>query len=297
MARSLLAPPTLGGLSLLESGPDDRYFDYCLEPYRPRRPWRGMLRGENIFWQSLALGGALDSLRPPLLALQSSLGPDMTVWGVKWDGTRLFWEVYIYDPLKEEPAATVSSLSTTLAPWLRVIPSVSESAPYVMVSFDLDPTIAARGTIDELNLYLTGEQGQAGRVYKVRSGEAELENTYRFLPPKTGIGQILPLIKASVFVDFSDPTHLARILIPELFACRKICVAKKRRCDAIYFSGVPVDRLLFFLRRFRYPAPLVEFLAYHQERFEHLLFDMGLDYRQGQDGAILYPKTSFYGTL
>jgi hypothetical protein len=297
VARSLLAPPTLGGLTLLESGPDDRYFDYCLEPYRPRRPWRGMLRGENLLWHSLALGGALDPLRAPLLALQGSLGPDMTVWGIKWDGARLFWEMYIYDSLKEEPAATVSSLAATLAPWLRFVPSVPESVPYVMVSFDLDPAIAARGTVDELNLYLTGEQGQAGRVYKVRGGEAELENTYRFLPPKTEITQILPLIKASLFVDFSDPARLSRILIPELFACRKICVAKKRRCDAIYFSGVPAGQLLFFLRRFQYPAPLVEFLAHHQDRFEHLLFDIGLDYRQGPDGGILYPKTSFYGTL
>jgi hypothetical protein len=256
-----------------------------------------MLRGENILWQSLVLGGALELLQAPLLALQGSLGPDMTVWGIKWDGFRLFWEMYIYDPLKEEPAATVASLAATISPWLRFTPRVSESVPYVMVSFDLDPDIAARGTVDELNLYLTGEQGQAGRVYKVRGGDAELENTYRFLPPKTEIAQILPLIKASLFVDFSDPARLSRVLIPELFACRKVCVAKKRRCDAIYFSGVPVDRLLFFLRRFRYPTPLVEFVDHHQARLEHLLFDIGLDYRQGPDGGIVYPKTSFYGTL
>jgi hypothetical protein len=87
------------------------------------------------------------------------------------------------------------------------------------------------------------------------------------------------------------------VLIPELFACRRVCVAKKRRCDAVYFSGVAVGQLLYFLKRFSYPGPLVEFVERHQERFEHLLFDVGLDYRQGDDGAIVYPKTSFYGTL
>lgn len=292
---SLLEPRP--AVPLLESGPDDRYFDYCLEPYRPRRPWRGKLRGENILWQSLGCGGALDALREPLLALQSSLGRDMTVWGTKWDGTRLFWEMYVYDPLKEEPAATVTSLTETLRPWLRVAPRVRESVPYVMVSFDLDVPTRARGTLDELNLYLTGEQGHAGRVYKVRDGDVELDNTYRFLSPKRDIAEVLPLLKASLFVDYSDPTRLSKVLIPELFACRRVCVAKKRRCDAVYFSGVSVGQLLYFLRRFSYPAPIVDFVAHHEPRFEHLLFDVGLDYRQAADGSIVYPKTSFYGTL
>jgi hypothetical protein len=299
MTAKLIEPTTLRVLPLLESGPDDRYFDYCLEPYRPRRAWLGKLRAENVLWLTLAVGGALDALRPPLLALQDMLGRDMTVWGVKWDGTRLFWEIYVYDPDKEDPNATLAGIAKTLAPWLRVLPEPRESIPYSMVSFDLDETIAKRGTIDEVNLYLTGGPGHAGRSYKTRAGSFELENTYRFLDAKREVDQILPLVKASVFVDYTaDPARLSKVLIPELFACKKVCVAKKRFRDAVYFSGIAVEQLLFFLRRFSYPAAVVDYLAKHQERFEHLSFDVGIDYRTGDGGAgITYPKTSFYGTL
>src|SRR5271155_2039540 len=117
MATSLIDPRSLRPLPLIESGPDDRYFDYCLEPYRPRRPWRGKLRPENLLWRSLAQGGVLESLRPPLLALQEQLGRDMPVGGVRGDGARLFWEVYVYDPDKEDPNATLRGIAETLRPW------------------------------------------------------------------------------------------------------------------------------------------------------------------------------------
>ena len=304
MTSTLIDPLMLRPGSLIESGPEDRYFDYCLEPYRPRRAWRGKLRSENILWHSLAVGGVADALRPSLLAIQESLGRDMTVWGVKWDGSRLFWEVYVYDPLKEEPLATAHAISEAIRPWIQVLPAPRESIPYAMVSFDLDAVIAARGTVEELNLYLVGEVGHAGRSYKLRAdapgsvGVYELENTYRFLDAKREIDHILPLIQASVFVDYTNAAMLSKVLLPELFACKKICVAKKRRADGIYFSGIAVEQLVFFLERFGYPTALLEFVKRHRERFEHLSFDVGIDYRPGADGStIVYPKTSFYGTF
>jgi hypothetical protein len=299
MAATFLEPSTLRALPLLESGADDRYFDYCLEPYRARRAWAGKLRPENLLWLSLALGGALDAARPPLLALQDTLGRDMTVWGAKWDGVRLFWEIYVYDPDKEDPNATLGGLARTLAPWLRFSPRPPESIPYRMVSFDLDAESLARGTIDEVNLYLTGGPGHAGRSYKVGADPAsfELENTYRFFDAKRDIEEVLPLVRASVYVDFAEPRQLSRVLIPELFACKKICVAKKRRRDGVYFSGIAVSQLLYFLRRFAYPMALVEFVERRQGSLDHLSFDVGIDYAAGVDGGMAYPKTSFYGTM
>jgi hypothetical protein len=294
---TFLEPGSLRALTLEESGPDDRYFDYCLQPYRSRRDWRGKLRSENLLWLTLALGGALDAARAPLLALRESLGRDMTVWGAKWDGRRLFWEVYVYDPDKEDPNASARGIARTLEPWLRFSTGVAESVPYRMVSFDLDAGIVERATIDELNLYLTGEWGQAGRSYRLRGSDLQLENTYRFFDSKREIEQILPLVKASAFVDYSEPARLSKVLIPELFACKKVCVAKKRRHDGVYFSGVAVEQLLFFLKRFRYPAPLVEFVDRRAASLDHLFFDVGVDYAAGEDGGIVYPKTSFYGTL
>ena len=99
----------------------------------------------DLLWRSLAIGGVLDALRPPLLALQDLLGKDMTVWGVKWDGARLFWEIYVYDPDKEDPNATLSGIAKALEPSIRVLPRPRESIAYQMVSFDLDASVAERG--------------------------------------------------------------------------------------------------------------------------------------------------------
>jgi hypothetical protein len=284
-------------IELSRSGPGDRYFDYCLEPYRPRRPPAGKLRSENLLWRSLELAGQLDAARPPLEALSASLGRDMIVWGVKHDGARLFWELYVYDPRKEDPRATVRGITETLAPWLRVVPAPGESVPYLMVSFDLDERALGAGTIDQLNLYLTGTTAHEGRSYVVREGGAELDNTYRFLEPKREIDVLLPLLRSSAFVDYGDPRTLSQALIPELFACKRVCVAKKRRRDGIYYSGIDVDQLLWFMKRFSYPKELTDFTRACAAELDHLYFDVGIDLAQAPDGRLVYPKTSFYGTL
>ncbi len=284
-------------LELLPAGPDDRYFDYCLEPYAPRRPTAGKLRAENLLWRSLEVAGCLSAFHAPLKAVQAHLGRDLTVWGVKFDGSRLWWELYFYDPAKEDAAATATALSRALEPYLRIAPKVRESIPYMMVSFDLYPDSFERGSVEVLNLYLTGTSEHAGRSYTLDRSGFSLQNTYRFMGPKTEIDRVLPLLKSSVFVDYGDPRKLAQVLLPQLFACKKVCVAKKRSCDAVYFSGIDVSRLLWFLRRFGYPAPLVDFVAAQREGFEHLWFDVGIDYRDDEDGNLVYLKTSFYGTL
>jgi hypothetical protein len=284
---------------LLPSTPRDRYFDYCLEPYTPRRPWKGKLRSENLLWDALSVGSCREAFTMPVKSLQASLGADLTVWGVKWDGSRLFWELYFYDPQKQDVAARVCSIAETLKPHLALDVRVRETVPYVMASWDLSPEVAESGRIEELNLYLTGQKEHAGRSYKLRaSGGVELENTYRFFEAKRESDAILALVKSSVFVDYSDPRTLSKVLIPELFACKKICVAKKRTCDAIYYSGITAEQLTWFLRRFHYPPPLIQLLEQQGEAFDHLYFDVGIDYRTDPvTGLVSFPKSSYYGTL
>ncbi len=287
------------GFELQRTGESDRYFDYCLQPYTPRRTPTGKLRAENLLWRSLELAGLLDRAREPLLALQRSLGRDMTVWGAKYDGQRLFWELYFYDPQKEDAAATVTGLTRTLAPWLRIAPAVDEKVPYMMVSFDIDAEVLESARIDVLNLYLAGTAVHEGRSYRVKAGQTpELENIYRFLEPKREIDTLLPLLTTSMWVDYtSDKRTLPKVLIPELFACKRACIAKKRYRDGIYFSGIDIEQLLFFLRRFGYPPELLSFAERHAGDLDHLFFDVGIDYDMTADGGIAYPKTSFYGTL
>jgi len=168
----------------------------------------------------------------------------------------------------------------------------------MMVSFDLDADVIARGRVDDVSLYLTGETGHAGRAYELSARGPELTNTYRFLEAKREVDQVLALVEASVFVDWSRRETLAKVIPPQLWACKKICVAKKRRADGIYFSGITVEQLLWFFRRFSYPAPLVAFVAQHEAKFEHLFFDVGIDYRWDTDkNELVTTKSSYYGTF
>jgi len=282
----------------LRAGPDDRYFDYCLEPYPPRRPLKASSRrAEAFLWASLEHAGLRERMKPPLEAVRASVGRDLTVWGVKLDRGRLWWELYFYDPRNELPASKVEALRETLAPWVRLTPRLSGQS-YMMVSFDIDGPTLDRGTVDQVDLYLTGSPEHAGRSYAAVGDPAtfELRNTYRFLDPKREIDVLLPLLEASVFADLKDEKRLAQALLPRFFPCKRICVAKKRNRDSIYFSGIAVDQLADFLERFDYPAPLRKLATEHEAAFEHLSFDIGIDYRQ-EGEALVYPKSSFYGTL
>ena len=281
---------------LRRSAAGDRYFDYCLQPYRPRRPPEGKLRADNLLLHTLELAGLRDAAWPALEALIEGLGRDMVVWGAKHDGERLFFELYVYDPQKEDPRATVSGLTELLAPYLRILPRVRETVPYMMVSFDLDAEILASGEVRELNLYLTGTDAHEGRSYVVREDRRELANTYRFLRPKPEIDTVLGLLRSSLFLDYEDPRVLAEVMPPELFACKRVCVAKKRLRDGVYYSGIDVDALLWFLERRGWPRSLVDFTRAHAAELDHLYFDVGLDFEM-RGAEARATKTSFYGTI
>jgi len=107
----------------LKAGPSDGYFDYCLEPYAPRRPLTDpSRRAEAFLWASLEHAGLRERMEPLLEAVRASAGRDLTVWGVKLDRGRLWWELYFYDPQDELPASKVEALRETLAPWVRLTP-------------------------------------------------------------------------------------------------------------------------------------------------------------------------------
>jgi len=275
---------------------EDRYFDYCLQPYDPLRDPRGKLRSESLLWNSLDVAGAAPELDAALRAVQARAGRDMTVVGIKHHEGRIWWELYFYDRLKEDTAVRATSIIDTVSPWFDVRPRPRESVPYFMFSFDILPETAPGGRVEVVNLYLPYFQVQGGRSYKVWEDRMEMDNVYRFLHPKLEIRQILHEIRQSVFVDF-ERVSLSRMLLPELIDCNRICVAKKRLADAVYYSGIDVGQLLFFLRRFGYPAAIESFVAAHRGVLDHLRFDVGIDYTMQADGSLVMTKSSYYCIL
>ena len=274
----------------------DRYFDYCLQPYPPRGPTEGKLRGESLLWNSFDVAGAPPDLDDAVRAIQSACGRDMTVFGVKHQAGRLWWELYFYESLTER-AAKVEFVADVVKPWFTIEPRIRESIPYFMFSFDMKPDSTATKTVDCVNLYMPYYQVQGGRSYKVTVDKPfEMDNVYRFYHPKTEIREILHEIKNSVIVDFTR-LPVSRVLFPELYECRRICVAKKRYADCVYYSGIDVDALLWFFQRFAYPQPVIDFVTAHKGDLDHLLFDVGIDYTVDAAGEISITKTSYYSTV
>ena len=290
-ARDIAAPRPLE-----RSTDEDRYFDYCLQPYDPLRDPRGKLRSESLLWNSLDTAGAPPALDAALRAVQRTAGRDMTVIGVKHQEGRLWWELYFYDRLKEDPAVLATSIIDAVAPWFRIVPRPRETVPYFMFSFDVHPETAEGGSVDVVNLYLPYYEVQGGRSYKLSAERLEMDNVYRFLHPKTEIRQILHDIRQSVFVDYSR-VALSRVLWPELIDCNRICVAKKRFADAVYYSGIDVGQLLFFLHALHYPDLIVSFVEANRSSLDHLRFDVGIDYAMLPDGTVSTTKSSYYCTL
>ncbi|MBW1888561.1 MAG: hypothetical protein JRI52_09470, partial [Deltaproteobacteria bacterium] len=75
-----------------------------------------------------------------------------------------------------------------------------------------------------------------------------------------------------------------------------IVVANKQRNDAVYFSGINVDQLIFFLKRMNYPGEFTSFVEENRDKLDHLQYDVGFDYRmEGRDLRIL--KSAYYGNF
>ncbi|HEY3500057.1 MAG TPA: hypothetical protein VGK73_35450, partial [Polyangiaceae bacterium] len=253
---------------LVPASETDRYFDYCLEPYTPRANPSGKWRGESLLWQSLEVAGASAPVAECLRAIQRHAGRDATVFGVKWAEGKLSWELYFYDPQKRDARVRVESIARVLAERFPFTTTVRESVPYFMFSFNLAPSLRTGDRIEALNLYLAEPVGQAGRSYRQTAASHELENTYHFFHPKRDVREVLYRIKSSSFVDFGV-LDVGKVLFPELVTCNRVCVSKKRTADALYYSGIGVEQLAWFLRRFGWPAEISSFIEAEAPRLDH----------------------------
>ena len=277
----------------------DRHINLGFEAYRPVRPLVDKVRGENLLWHSLLHAGLLDRWDDPMHAIQRLVGRDRSVWGMLLDldlgldEGALSWELRLLNTEARSPLGLLDKVREVLAPWVDVAPGLTEAPPYVVLGLRFD----ARGTIDTVDLH----ERQAGTrelsVYRTGAGERTLVSRDVVLEPKRHIDEVLPLIKQSEFVDFAaDKRQLGRVLIPELFACRRLHISKRPHCDALAFSGINIEQLLFTYKRFEFPAALLNFLTDNQAQLEHLLFDVTIEYR-GQDGKIAYPRVGYYGSF
>lgn len=276
----------------------DPALNYCLWQYAPAQPAEDNFRSINLLLQSFELARLDERACRIVDLIREAIGPFRTVFGVKLVDGRLAWEFYFYDYARREREVSITRVLEAIRPLVPCAVRADERLPYFMFSLDLDADIAAgRRGLEVVHMYV-GNPGSAvssGIAYALRREGTTLENFYFFFDAARQLDEAAGKICSSAYFD-DTRLPLDAVLVPELRRCQTICVANKRTHDCVYFSGIDVHQLGYFLERLAYPAPIRGFVREHAARFAHLRFDVGFDYRM-EGGKLKILKSGYYGVF
>jgi len=274
----------------------DTFYDFCLWEYAPLGSPENKLSSANLLFHSFEFAGLNDCIYDLIWAVRKGFGVSRTVWGLKKLGNDIRWEFYFYDYKRVERERSITRLLEILRPLVRCDIEVNENLHYFMFSIDIDEELVS-GTrdLDEIHMYIgnPGSSVSSGICYSLTKSGTRLENFYFFFDAGKEFDAIAAKAICSAHVD-ETRIDLRQILWPEMRTAQVIVVANKQGNDAVYFSRINVDQLIFFMRRMGYPKGLVSFVEQNRSKLDHLLYDAGFDYRmEGGDLRIL--KSGLYG--
>ncbi|MCG8552299.1 MAG: hypothetical protein MI799_18000 [Desulfobacterales bacterium] len=280
--------------------------DYTMRPYHSgdasAPPW---LRNVNLLYLFLDNSQEKEKWQRLINRIRTELGENRTVWGIKMDGEKIGMELYFYlrslsaactppdRPGDIPPQITWEKIKKALSQSFSIVPDYPVPAPAVMVSVDIDDMVLARGQIDVLHIY-TGR----GLSYDVTQESIEHVNTYNFfeLAEQPRLEELVEHLTNGMMHSAVCGVDIQRVLVPQLYSCRTICLAAKRFTDGIYFSGIKLDQLAWFLKQYDWPGPVCDFVRENAPGLSHLRWDVGLDFT-GNNGRIQWKKRGIYGTL
>lgn len=286
----------VSSLEVADAG--ESQYDFCLWEYPPRVPVDGKLRSINLLLHTFETASLGRRATAVVETIRKGLGPSRSVWGVKQEHDRISWEFYFYDYGRLERERSITRLLTTIRPWIPCDVVCSERQPYFMFSVDLDRAQLVDGLpLEEIQMYIgnIGSAVSSGICYAVTRTETRLKNFYFFFDAHREMQSIVGKLTSSAYLDLPG-LDLDEILWPELRNCQTIVVSNKQQRDGVYFSRIDVDQLLYFLRRMRYPAEHVSFVERNRGRLDHMLYDVGFDYR-AEDGSLKIVKSAYYGVF
>jgi len=272
--------------------------DFCLWEYPPAAPCDGKFRSVNLLFQSFEVAGVGEACYDLVQRLRDGIGTSRTVFGVKWVGGELRWEFYFYDYRRRARERSISRVLDAMGPLVRCRVPVDESLPYFMFSVDVgQPMASGAASLDEIHMYVgnVGSSVSSGICYSLTERGTALENFYFFFDAVTQLEEIRGKIACSGYVDAAR-VRVEEILWPEMQRAKIIVVANKKHNDAVYFVGIDVDQLLFFLKRLAYPTAVIAFVEEHRASLAHLRYDVGLDYRM-ESGRLVFLKSGYYGVF
>jgi hypothetical protein len=231
-------------------------------------------------------------------ALREVFGDWRTVWGVKNINGNLSWEFYFYDYNRLSRDVSISKAIEIIKNFTNCELSVNEDCLYFMFSIDIDGGIVTgKKDLEEVNVYLgdMSEHVSAGICYLLNENGLRLDNLYHFFDAETQMKLISDKVVSSLHLKLSD-FNLDSILMPEFVQCKTIVVANKKHNDGIYFSRIDIAQLVTFMKMMQYPQEIIQFTLENQAKLDHLVYDVGIDYRM-ENGQIKYLKSSYYGVF
>jgi hypothetical protein len=274
----------------------DIFFDYCLWEYKPVAPYENKFRSVNLLYHSFDFTGMDERMFQLVQAIRKGIGASHTVWGLKRQGEHIAWEFYFYDYRRRERERSITKLLDIIRPFIRCEIRANENLHYFMFSIDINnDLVSGRRDLEEIHMYIgnPGSSVSSGICYSLTKNGTRLENFYFFFDAKREMDDIMSKTACSAHIDTAQ-IHIDHILWPEMRNCGVIVVANKQNNDSVYFSRIHVDQLIFFLKRMGYPGQLVSFIRENRAKLDHLLYDVGYDYRmEGRDLKIL--KSGYYG--
>ena len=276
----------------------DPPLNYCLWEYSPAVPSEDKFRSVNLLFQSFDHAGVDERVFEIVEAIREAIGPFRTVFGVKLLQHALAWEFYFYDYKRTAREVSITQVLAAIRPFARCEIRPNENLPYFMFSLDIDAALVCGSRdLDVVHMYVgnPGSTVSSGIAYALRPRSTTLENFYFFFDAKTQLEAAADKICCSAYFD-ATRVPLDEVLLPELRTCQTICVANKQTHDCVYFSGISVEQLEFFLGRFDYPEPIVRFVRDNRANLDHLLFDVGIDYRL-EAGKLVSLKSGYYGVF
>jgi hypothetical protein len=274
----------------------DLFYDFCLWEYKPLTSTGNKLNPSTLLFHSFEVTGLHEKIFDLVQVIRKGFGVSQTVWGVKKIGSEIRWEFYFYDYRRRERERSITKFLEIISPFALCRIKANENLPYFMFSVDVDELLLSREReLDEIHMYIgnPGSTVSSGICYSLKERGTRLENFYFFFDAKKQMNEIVAKASCSAHID-STIMPADVIFWPEMRDCGVIVVANKQNNDSLYFSRIKIDQLIFFLNEMRFPTPLLSFMQENRSRLDHLLYDVGFDYRMdGNDLIIL--KSAYYG--
>jgi len=281
--------------------PATKHRDYILMSYEPRCPPAGRLQAQSLFRASLRQTGWLEAVWPLCERLQATLGPDETVWGIKWGPGGPSVEFYFYNFVANGPdnPASAAAVTAALAAQVAFPHPVDEAIPYFMCSFEVTAEAIADGRAEAWRIYTrTGDEHrrEAGFSWRVEERPV-LENHYWFYFARKADELADVVHRLANSFRAGDRRSQARLLPPQLRDCHTLCYAAKPHSDALYYSRISTEQLGWFFEH-RFPHPLGALVRAHSDELAHLSWDVGVDFRSDRPGGtVTIDKVGLYGVL